>query len=181
MGSKLVLFLFIFEKTLDIGEMNIHSFFECLMCVLYHIFFWKSRSLLPTVGTLSTIPVKKYGLWLQDARISSIKKYLRSLCGSSELIGSVTGETWFSTADHLLTPREERHDEQKIRDDANDTKLKVLVNYLEVPDRRLILRAKNIYSLLTVWGTTINGAILVPMGFCGFCVRAILLPPHPPP
>ena len=37
--------------------------------------------------------------------------------------------------------KEESHD-GKIRDDANNDKLKIIVYDLEAPDRRLILRAK---------------------------------------
>ena len=51
------------------------------------------------------------------------------------------GEGEFSTADHLMALKEESHD-GKIRDDANNDKLKIIVYDLEAPDRRLILRAK---------------------------------------
>ena len=35
MGSKRVLFLSIFENTLDIGEVNVHYFIEFMLCVTY--------------------------------------------------------------------------------------------------------------------------------------------------
>ena len=64
---------------------------------------------------------------------------------------AVTGASNFLTADHLLALKEERHNRKKIGDDANDAKLKVLVEELEETDRRLILRAKNTGSCMTIW------------------------------
>ena len=67
--------------------------------------------------------VKRSGIGLQDPVMSSNDKYLISLRASSELIGAVTGEIKFSTADHLLALREERRGRQKIQYNANDAKL----------------------------------------------------------
>ena len=50
----------------------------------------------------------------------------------------------FSATDCLLALREERCDEKKTQDDANQAKLKKLAKDNEKLDRRLILRAKNI-------------------------------------
>ena len=82
------------------------------------LFFGKLKSLPPIVGTLSTIPVKKFGLSLQDPVTPANQKYLRMLRGSSNMIGSITEEREFSNIDHLLALREEMNDAQKIRDDA---------------------------------------------------------------
>ena len=49
----------------------------------------------------------------------------------------------------------------KIRDEVNEAKLKVLVKDLEALDRRLILRAKNTGSWMTVQHTTVTGTVLV--------------------
>ena len=79
---------------------------------------------------------------------------------SSDLIGSVTGETEFLIADHLISLREERREEKKRQDDSNEAKLKGLVKDLKSTDLRLILRAKTTGSLLIVWGTTVTVTVL---------------------
>ena len=62
--------------------------------------------------------------------------------------------------------------DKKIRYDANDTKLKGLVNDLKAPDHHLTLRAKNTGSWLTVWGTRVTGTVLAATGFHDFlCAR----------
>ena len=124
------------------------------------LFFGKSKSLTPLTGILSTMPVKKAGLGLQNPVTSADEKYLSSRRASTELIRAVTGEGEFSTADHFLTLREERRDGQKRRDDANGAKIKELVDDLKAPDHRLILRTKNTGSWLNVRGTTVTGTVL---------------------
>ena len=76
------------------------------------------------------------------------------------MVGAVTGERAFSTANSLLALREEILDGLKSRDDTNKAKLKGIVKYLESLDRHLILRAKNTGSWLNVWGTTVTGTVL---------------------
>ena len=67
---------------------------------------------------------------------------------------------------------------EKIRDDAINAKFKVLVNDLEEPDHRILLRAKNTGSWLTVWGTTVTGTVLAAIYFCDFlCARYDVTPP----
>ena len=88
------------------------------------IFFEKSKYIPPIVGTLSAMPVNKYVLGLQDPVTSANKKHLSYLCAISELIGSITELSAFSTTDRLLALREERQGVQKIRDDTNDAKQK---------------------------------------------------------
>ena len=135
-----------------------------LPCLLFGI----SKSLPPIVGTLSTMRVNKSGLGLQDPVKLANKKYpsfLRAICN---LIGSVKGYRDFSTADHLLVLREERRDNQKIRYDANWSKLKGLVRYLEVLDHRIIICAKNLGYWMTVWGTILTGIVIVAIEFCNF-------------
>ena len=78
------------------------------------------------------------------------------------------GAREFLSANHLLDIREERRAIQKIRDDANDVKLKGIVDDLEAPDHRLILCAKNTGSYLTVWCTKLTGTLLGAMEFRGF-------------
>ena len=60
---------------------------------------------------------------------------------SSKLIGSITVEREFSTVDRLLELREEIRDGQKIWDDTNEVKLKVIFKDLEALDRSLIICA----------------------------------------
>ena len=59
------------------------------------LFFGKLKYLPPIVGNLSTMPVNKFDLGLQDMVASSNKKYLSSLHVSRELIGFITGEREF--------------------------------------------------------------------------------------
>ena len=87
------------------------------------------------------------------------KKYLSLQRASKELIRDVTVGGEFSDAYHLLEPREEKHDGQKNRNDANDAKLKGLVRELSNTNRRLILRAKIIGAWLNVRGNTVTGTL----------------------
>ena len=56
-----------------------------------HFFFEESKYLLPIVGTLSTISVKKCGIGLQEPVTPDNKKYLSLICVGSKLTGSVMG------------------------------------------------------------------------------------------
>ena len=56
---------------------------------------------------------KKSGLGLQGPLTSSNKKYLSLLHDRRDMIGAVTGKISFSTANHHMEIREERHDGQK--------------------------------------------------------------------
>ena len=56
---------------------------------LPRLFFGKSKSISPLMGTLSTIPAKKISLGLQEPSTPPNKKYLSLLCTSSNLIGAV--------------------------------------------------------------------------------------------
>ena len=68
-------------------------------------------------------------------------------------------------------------DGSKIHDDANDAKLKVLVDDLEASDHRLILRSKNTGSRLSVQNTTVTGTVLAAAEICGFSAHIMMLPP----
>ena len=106
------------------------------------------------------IPVKKFGLGLQDPVISANKKYLSFLHAICNIIGSVIGERAFSSAYHIIALREERSDGQTIRNDTNKAKLKGLVKALEALDRRLIIHTKNTGSYLIIRGTKVTGTVL---------------------
>ena len=126
---------------------------------LPRLFFRKPRSPTPLIGALITVLVKKFGLGLKNPVTSTDEKYLSLQSASMELNQDVIGEGCFSTDNHLLELREEIQDE-KIWDDANDSKLKGLVDDLEAPDLRLILCAKNTGSWLSMRGTTVTGKVL---------------------
>ena len=66
----------------------------------------------------------------------------------------------------------------KILDDANDVKLRRLVNGLDAPDSRLILCAKNIGSCMTIQGTTVTGTVLAATEFCEFLFARYDVTPH---
>ena len=66
----------------------------------------------------------------------------------------------------------------KIWDDANNSKLKGLVYYLEAPGHSLILCTKTYRLLVIVQGTTLIGTVLVAAGFRNFlCARYDVTPP----
>ena len=67
------------------------------------------------------------------------------------------------------------------KDNANNAKLKVIVNDLEALDFYLILHAKNIFPFPNVWGTKVAGAVLEAPEFCDFGAQTMMLPPSPPP
>ena len=60
--------------------------------VLLHLFFQKTKTLSPIVGSLSTTPIKVAGIILLNPVTSEKKKYLIYHQGSAELIRYVTGE-----------------------------------------------------------------------------------------
>ena len=57
---------------------------------------------------------------------------------------------------------------EKKQYDANDAKLKELVEYLEAPNRCLILRTKDTGSSMTVRDTMVTSIVLEAMGFLIF-------------
>ena len=95
---------------------------------LPRIFFGKSKTLPPVVGAISTFPLKKYGLGLQNPVTSSADKYTSFLCAIYKLIDIVMVERWFSTSDCLQEVKEERQDGKKDWYDENDAKLRGVVN-----------------------------------------------------
>ena len=106
-------------------------------------------------------------------------KYLSFLRVRYELIGAITREREFSTANNLLDIREERSDGQKVQDDSNGAKLKGLAKDIKAIDNCLIIRAKNTVSWPTVRGTTVTGTVLAATDFCGFlCARYDANPPN---
>ena len=70
------------------------------------------------------------------------------------------GEGGGSNSDHLPTLGEERRDKQKYREVENETKLKVLFQYLKVTHSHLILQDKITGAWLSVRGTTVSGTVL---------------------
>ena len=120
---------------------------------LPHLLVRKLKSLTSLIETQTTIPVKKSSLGLQNFILSMEENYLIPRRTSMELIWSVTGRGKLSTTNHPLEIREERRDRQKIWDDANNAKLKEIVDIIKATDCRLIIRARNTGSWLTIRGT----------------------------
>ena len=87
--------------------------------------------------------LRKYVLGLQAPVTKYNEKHLSLLRTIRKLIEYITGETSFSTANNVLDLREEIRYRQKIRDDINEAKLKLLVKELEALERRLIICTKN--------------------------------------
>ena len=76
--------------------------------------------------------------------------------------------------------REESRDGQKYQDVANETKLKVLVQYLKGIKICLILQAKNTVAWMRVCGTTVSGIILPDTELWGFLCAHYNSPPLNP-
>ena len=113
-------------------------------------FLWKVKNLLPIVGTLSTMLVKKAGLGLLNLVTFLNMKYRSLKRSRTWLIQDVTGEDVFSNDDQLLALREERLAGNKNGYDVNGAKLKEIVTNLNGTDHCLILRTKNIGAWLNV-------------------------------
>ena len=71
------------------------------------------------VGTLGMMPVKKYGLGLQNPAMAAHKKIERLQRASIELIQTVTGRSEFSTYDHIREVKEEHSELFKNHDNFN--------------------------------------------------------------
>ena len=140
--------------------------------LLPRIFFRKTKTLSPTVGALSTMPVKKSVLRLLNPVMSAQEKYLSSQRGNVELVHAVIEGGAFSNANHLRTLSEERRDGKKYWDAAYETKLKGLFRNLKGIDKRLILRVKCIGYWPSVRGTIVSGTVLSATEFRYFlCVH----------
>ena len=78
---------------------------DALGTFLPRLFFGKTKYLSPIVGSLSTMPVKKYGLLILNPVTTAKENYLSSQQVSAELIRAVTGVVKFYNAYHLLALR----------------------------------------------------------------------------
>ena len=110
---------------------------------LPRIFFQKTKTLSPIVGSLCTMLARKAGLGLLDPVTLAQEKYLSSTQGSAELVWAVTGGGEFSNADHLQTLSEERRDGKEAWDVAYEYRIKGLVRDIQGTDKPLFLRSKN--------------------------------------
>ena len=105
---------------------------------------------------------------LQNPVTSAADKYTGLLRASYNLIGEVTGVREFSTTDHLQAVNEEMLDGKKDWDDANDSKLKVIVNDQGDVEKILFLRTKYTGSWMSVQGTMVTGTVLTAPKFSDF-------------
>ena len=113
------------------------------------------------------MPVKKSGLGLQDPVASSNKKYLTSLRVIIKMVVSVKREREFQPP--ITFGRSGKKGVMdKNRNDANNAKLRGLVDELEALNRRIILRAKTKGFWMTVQGNKVTGTVLAAVEFCGF-------------
>ena len=126
-----------------------------LPCIL----FGRLETPPPIVGALSTLPVNKSGLGLQNYVTSAAEKYTSLLRAICKMIGAVMGDREFSTADHIREIKEERQYGKKYRDELNGTKLRGIVSDQGNSKKRLLLRAKHTSSWMSVWGTTVTGTV----------------------
>ena len=144
---------------------------------LPRLLFGKQKTLPPIVGDLSTFPVKKYGLFLQNPVTPAAEKYTGSLHVSYKLIGAVMDERDFSTADHLWAVKQERWDRKKYQDDENDVKLGVIANDKGDFEKPLFLCNKHTGFWMSVRGTTVTGTVLPAAIFHDCFVHVITTTP----
>ena len=121
--------------------------------------------------------VNKYGLGLQELVASSNKRYLSSLRASSELVGAELDRANFQPPITFRHSGNKGVMDKKIQYDANNANIKGLVKYLKAPDRRLILRAKNTSSWMTVRSTMVTITVLGATEFCDFLCTHYDFPP----
>ena len=76
------------------------------------LLFGRPKSLLQILGALSTLPVKKYGMGLQNHVTSAKEKCTSLISAIGYLIGIVTGKQVFPTADHIRVVKGERRDKE---------------------------------------------------------------------
>ena len=136
--------------------------------LLPRLFFGNTKTLSPIVGALGTMPIKLSGLGLLNPVISANYNCQFSQWGSVELIRAVTGGGAFYNTNHLRALGEEICDRQKYRGVENETKIKGLVQDLKVTDRRLILRSNLTGAWMSVYSTTVSGAVFPATEFCDF-------------
>ena len=126
---------------------------------LPRLFFRKTKTLSPVVGSLSTIPVIKSGLGLLNPVSSAQENYLSPMQGTSELVWAGTGGG-VSNADHLRNLSEELRYGKEAWDVVYKSRLKGLVSDLQVTAKLLLLHAKITVEWLSVCGTTFSGTVL---------------------
>ena len=105
-------------------------------------------------------PVKKSRLYLQNPVTSLEDNCNSSICAICKLIGAVTGERAFSTADHIWAFKEEQWYGGRYWDVANDAKLWEISSNQGAFEKRLSLCVKHTGSWLSVWGTTVTCTVL---------------------
>ena len=91
------------------------------------------------MGTLSTMPIKKSILGLQNPVTSAHKEFESLKRASVNLINVVTGKSEFSTTNHVRAAREEHSEGGKSRDEANNIKLEETLQDLPKTDRIILL------------------------------------------
>ena len=94
---------------------------------LPHLFFGKLNYISPIIGNVSTIPVNKSGLSLQNLVTPANEKFLGSQLASTELTSSVAEKTNFK---------------KKSPDDVNNSKIEGIFEDFHTLDHNLLLRAK---------------------------------------
>ena len=142
------------------------------------LLFVETKTLCPIVVTLSTITVKKSGLGLKNPVTSAHKKIDISQRTSIYLVNEVTGESKFSTTDHVIAVRDERSEGGEERNRDNKIKLAETVQECPKLESRIMLHMNNVGSWLTAHGTTVTGTVLAGMEFRDFLYAHYNLTPH---
>ena len=145
--------------------------------LLPRLFLGRSKTFPPIVGFLSTFTVKKFRLVLHNPVTQAAKKYAISVCANYELIGAVTGERRFSTADQIWAVKEYQRDGNKDQDESHDAKLSEIVSDQSAFKKRLFLHSNHMGSWLSIWVTKVIGTVPATTYFRDFYVHVINLTP----
>ena len=143
---------------------------------LPRLIFGKPKSLPPIVGTLSTMPVNKSIPGLKEP-VTSDKKIPKFDAWDQRADWGRNGSKRIFSHRLPSGAQGRKSWRTKIRDNANNAKLKGLVEDLEAPDRCLILRAKSTGSCLTLWCNTATVTVVMAAEFLVFCMHVMMLPP----
>ena len=144
---------------------------------LPRIFFGKSKTLTPFIGALSTFPVKKYRLDLQNPMTAAKDKYKVCYVQSTRWLVKSRASRRFKPLIPFRRLKGRDMTGKNDRDVTNDSKLRGIVRNQGASKKRLLLRAKHMGACMSVRGTKVTGTLLYTTKFNDFYVIVITLTP----
>ena len=107
------------QRTRDLHSREWRNYLQNLLALPL---LWKYPTPPPTLVTLSTIPINKSGLGIQNPLISAHKIFEILQCTSVELMNVVTRKSEFSSANHVRAVRE-YNTQRETHNKGNNIKL----------------------------------------------------------